>query len=315
MSELWAITSYFNPMRYQRRLANYRAFRRRLAVPLLTVELAYGTTFELGPDAADTLIQLRGRDVLWQKERLLNVALHALPAECRMVAWLDSDIIFARDDWVKRSSELLDHFVLVQPFQTIFHLKDTAGTECLDPSAAEATERSLGYHVAIDRVPPFRMGSGGMRQTGCARGVAWVGRRDVLQRHGLYDACILGGGDTAISCAALGVAQSPPAVWQMNARQTAHYLAWAEPFTDTVGRRISYVDGDVFHLWHGDVRNRQYRQRHLGLQPFHFDPVEDIAIDGAGCWRWSSDKPELHRYVERYFATRNEDGEVQRPPV
>jgi hypothetical protein len=42
---LWAVTSYFNPMKYQRRRANYRLFRERLGVPLLTVELAYGPEF------------------------------------------------------------------------------------------------------------------------------------------------------------------------------------------------------------------------------------------------------------------------------
>ena len=44
---LWAITSYFNPIGYRRRLANYRAFRARLSVPLLAVELT-------GPDLTDT---------------------------------------------------------------------------------------------------------------------------------------------------------------------------------------------------------------------------------------------------------------------
>src|SRR2546429_9079813 len=34
---LWAITCYFNPMGWRRRLANYHAFRRRLSLPLITV--------------------------------------------------------------------------------------------------------------------------------------------------------------------------------------------------------------------------------------------------------------------------------------
>ena len=44
---LWAITSYFNPMQYQRRRANYRLFRKYLRVPLVAVELSYGPDFEL----------------------------------------------------------------------------------------------------------------------------------------------------------------------------------------------------------------------------------------------------------------------------
>jgi hypothetical protein len=79
VESLWAITSYFNPMSYQRRRANYRLFRERLNVPLVTVELAYGRDFELSDGDADILVQLRARDILWQKERLLNLALG--PAE------------------------------------------------------------------------------------------------------------------------------------------------------------------------------------------------------------------------------------------
>lgn len=84
---LWAITSYFNPIRYRRRLANFKRFRENLRVPLVAVELAYGPEFELQKGDAEILIQLRGGAVLWQKERLLNLAMQALPDHCQKVAW------------------------------------------------------------------------------------------------------------------------------------------------------------------------------------------------------------------------------------
>ena len=102
--DLWAITSYFNPLSYRRRRDNYRIFRDRLGVPLLTVELAYGPQFELGESDADILIQRRGGDVLWQKERLLNIALDALPGSCTKVAWIDCDVVFGEQDWPERAS-------------------------------------------------------------------------------------------------------------------------------------------------------------------------------------------------------------------
>src|SRR4051794_25701615 len=119
---LWAVTCYFNPVGYRRRLANYREFRRRLAAPLVTVELSYRGDFELRPGDADRLNQLRGRDVLWQKERLLNVALRALPASCRYVAWLDCDVIFSRDDWPADAARLLEQYRVVQLFRRLYHL-------------------------------------------------------------------------------------------------------------------------------------------------------------------------------------------------
>src|SRR3974377_2142226 len=99
--DLWAITCYFNPMRYRRRLINFRIFREYLKVPLVVVELAFGPEFELQAQDAEILIQLRGGAVLWQKERLLNVALQALPKDCHKVAWLDCDIVFKALDWHK----------------------------------------------------------------------------------------------------------------------------------------------------------------------------------------------------------------------
>jgi hypothetical protein len=39
--DFWGITSYFNPAGYVRRRANYRRFRDRLGIPLVTVELSF----------------------------------------------------------------------------------------------------------------------------------------------------------------------------------------------------------------------------------------------------------------------------------
>jgi hypothetical protein len=64
LKKLWAITSYFNPVGYARRLQNYLAFRKHLAIPLVTVELAYRDDFDLPPDAGDILIRLRARTSL-----------------------------------------------------------------------------------------------------------------------------------------------------------------------------------------------------------------------------------------------------------
>src|SRR5688500_17208469 len=104
---LWAITCYFNPVGYRRRLENYRTFRQRLKVPLVTVELSLDERFQLASGDADILVQLQNPSILWQKERLLNVALESLPDGCDKVAWLDCDIVFESYDWAERASRAL----------------------------------------------------------------------------------------------------------------------------------------------------------------------------------------------------------------
>ena len=104
---VWGITCYFNPIGYRTRLANYRIFRERLIVPLITVELSRDADFHLRPGDADILVQIKCRDLLWQKERLLNIGLQSLPHDCHTVAWLDCDTVFESDDWPERASNLL----------------------------------------------------------------------------------------------------------------------------------------------------------------------------------------------------------------
>jgi len=120
--ELWAITSYFNPAGYKRRLANYRHFRANLGVPLLAVELSFDGSFELAAGDADILIQRVGGDVMWQKERLLNLALEGLPPECDTVAWLDCDVVFPDAAWLESTARLLQDFPLVHPFSELHHM-------------------------------------------------------------------------------------------------------------------------------------------------------------------------------------------------
>src|SRR5437867_4278139 len=64
-----------------------------------------------------------GTDILWQKERLLNLALRTLPPSCKKVAWIDCDVVFQADDWAERTSRLLDRFMLVQPFTDVYHVR------------------------------------------------------------------------------------------------------------------------------------------------------------------------------------------------
>ena len=143
---------------------------------------------------------------------------------------------------------------------------------------------------------------------GCTAGLAWATRRDILDKHGLYDAFIVGGGDRAILLAAMGMFDQLVETREMNLRRAEHYRAWAKPYFSTVNRCVGYIPGRVFHLWHGDLINRNHLQRHQLFACFDFDPYMDIALDPNGCWRWSSDKSEMHSFVKQYFESRKEDG-------
>jgi hypothetical protein len=304
---LWAITAYFNPAGYRRRLKNYHLFRQHLTVPLVTVELSFNGHFELATGDAEILVQLHGGDVMWQKERLLNLARQHLPSACETVAWLDCDIILTSGDWAAHAQRALEKLALVQLFETRHDLPPDAGLDTLASWNAEPTAFSVIHRLATGHVgrEALRGNELVIRFRSCT-GLAWAIRREVLDVHRMYDATIVGSGDKANVFAALGMPETAAVALEMNARRAEHYLAWARPFAATVQRRVGYIPGRIFHLWHGDLTDRGYTRRHALLADF--DPFTDIALDAQGSWRWSSDKPDLHAAIRRYFESRLEDG-------
>ncbi len=306
---LWAITAYFNPARYRQRRHNYGEFRRRLSAPLLTVELGYDGRFELGNGDADVLIRVGGRDVVWQKERLLNIGLRALPSECRYVAWLDCDVVFERSDWTEATCRALDGCPVVHLFREVYELGRTELAEA--PRGSGMKGMSI-LAVAGAEEDPGELLRGNMRGNHSVHsGLAWAARRDVLA-DGLYDACIVGSGNRAILCAQLGRFSDAIHYLHMGPRWQAHYLSWAERQYERIQGSVEAIEGRLIHLWHGCLDDRRYAERHTALARFDFDPAVDIEQAEEGAWQWSSDKPEMHRYVRRYFWARNEDGREPR---
>ncbi len=307
---LWAITSYFNPLHYRRRRDNYRVFRERLGVPLLTVEMASPDGCELAADDADILVRIEPGDLLWQKERLLNVALPRLPDSCRAVAWLDCDIWFADDDWPARTLATLADRPLAQLFSEVRYLGTDWRPGDSGPPVAGRIRPALAAGIAGGMNPEdcFRHPSPAERPGTYANGLAWAARRALLARHGFYDAAIIGGGDRALACAAWGSFGHVVEWHSLNAHQVRHYRAWAEPFHADCRGQVGVLPGAIYHLWHGDIAGRGLGRRHEKLAAFGLDPHRDIAADEGGAWRWASDKPALHAYVAGYFSERREDG-------
>lgn len=306
---LWVATSYFNPAGYRRRRENYHAFRRRLNAPLLTVEWSADGRFELGPDDAEIVIHRQGGDVMWQKERMLNVGIPMLPAECDKVAWIDCDVVFERPDWVDLAYEALDRYALVHLFTERHNLA---------PDRTElASKDALGNGVAMSVVACWLEGRATAAdfsdaeaplKRGTTAGLAWAARRDVLERYHLYDACVLGSGDRVIVSAALGQPQWAMRALKMEKCWAEHYQAWADPFFGAIQGRLGCLPVALAHMWHGTMADRRYASRHETLRKHVFDPARDLAFTDTGCWRWNTDKPSLHTWVRQYFRVRREDG-------
>jgi hypothetical protein len=307
-ASFWAITAYFNPVGYRSRRDNYRLFRKRLGLPLVAVELGFGGRFELRPGDADILVQVDGGAVLWQKERLLNLAVEQLPPACRQVAWLDCDIVFEDPAWIGAAGRLLEDFPLAQPFDRLVHLRRGERPETATPPEPLALRRSFASRwQAGELSADIFARPEATYEHRCTCGMAWVIRRDLLQRHGLYDAMILGLGDKHIAAAAAGRAADASMAAELAPAHTRHYLQWATTFGQDIAGAIGHLPGRLYHLFHGDLANRHYLQRYRGFAGWDFDPARDLARAAGGAWQWARTDPGLQQHVAAYFRGRRED--------
>jgi hypothetical protein len=311
--DVWALTAYYNPAGYASRRINYRKFRAHLDMPLLTVELSTSSHFELTPTDAEIIIQVTAKSVQWQKERLLNIGLARLPSNVSSVAWLDCDIIFANPNWINQVGEVLEDFPIMQCFSELIDLQKNA----LPDLSASANYAPSSYAVAylmkngLWSSDDFRPATGErLLRTRCW-GLAWAGRREFLERHGFYDAMILGGGDRALAYAAFGHFDHFIHYTCLNKQRANHYMKWAGPFFNEVQGRVGLIEGRLFHLWHGAIEDRRWGKRDQELGALDFDPARDLELSETGVWEWSSACPQSVRdYVRNYFGLRFEDGRV-----
>lgn len=301
--DLCVITCFFNPARYRTKRDNYERFMAPLlagGVPTLTVECAFGDQdFEL-PESSRVL-RIRGRSVMFQKERLLNLALPYLPRECSKVAWLDADVLFERADWPRLASQALERHVVIQPFEDCYRLP-----------RGSYVYRNCGRHwksfAAVHSLSPGLFTTGRYEQHGHV-GFAWAARRSLLEKVGLRDADPSGHSDHLMAHAMLGD-------WNTVCFRRLVGLAgpyaestrsWARSFYEEVRGNLGFIPGSLLHLWHGRIADRRYYTLALQLRAVGFDPARHLRLEDTGLWAWTEEAAEMNNEYTRYFASRRED--------
>jgi hypothetical protein len=318
VKKLAVITTRYNPMGYHAPAENFKRFADGIAdagLPLYVAELALDDDpfTVLCPDSdsrgdyhgeATRVLQLRGsraRNMLWQKERLLNLLLAKLPewdSDIDAVCVFDSDVIFPNPDWADQIRQALETNEAVQPFRDIYHLRANGRLEHIGESlAAKWLAGKLVQANGVDGCP----------------GYAWAARAQPggwLRTYGFRDDIIVGCGDIFQSWAMTG---RRPWLTSLSPAWAKSIDAWASAVHSRVKGAVGYLPGSLLHLYHGSPRNRAYHTRWFDLIKNQFEPTTDIEIDANGLWAWTDsalrDKPALMQQLQQQFAGRREDDE------
>jgi hypothetical protein len=248
------------------------------------------------------VIQVRSGTLVWQKERLLNLAASWLPKNIQYVAWLDCDIVFDNPRWVKDLKKVLRRHAVAQVFETCVRL-DRDGAEGDKPDVSES------FASVMSKRPELL--NAGRYDVHGHTGYGWAMRREIFDDVGLYEHAISGSADHFMAHAIYGDCN----FCVMNAlkhdrRQINHLKNWSARFHRRVQGSFGVVPGRIRHLWHGDLNDRRYFLRMHEITDLGYDPFTDLHIEPGSPIEWAVgiDKPGLKAYFARYFASRREDG-------
>jgi predicted glycosyltransferase involved in capsule biosynthesis len=301
--EAWIISCYYNPLRFASRARNFEIFYRKLTdskVRFLIVECAFGGE-DFSLSVRENVIKVRARDVLWQKERLLNLAERLLPPKAKYVIWLDADILFSNRNWIRDTVEVLQTQTICQPFSRCVRLLP-------GQTAPDASNQEVWESFAYVRNNDARKAADTSFDVHGHTGFAWAARREVFSEIGLYDRAIAGTADHLMAHAATGQTEHPciNRAFFSDAIKT-HFRRWGKRFFEVVEGKLGFIEGDIYHLWHGELKNRRYLERTRELSRLNFDPLTDLVVNEHNVYEFAPERDDLRLWMRDYFRRRLED--------
>lgn len=215
--------------------------------------------------------------LLWHKETLLNKIINEIIDEgkYKYIFWLDTDVLFDNKNWLVDACKELNNYNVVQPFEWCCHLdrdEPIKSTEFLMKAV-------IGHHYAPDLSAKnfkFWRSFGANVSTDVKSamnddydihghvGFAWGARTEYLKDiGGLYDKALIGGADHIMAHAFVG--QIPCSCILKSFGDIQEIKDWSNNAFrkngSTIMRGLSYVKGNLFHIWHGDTEKREYYKR------------------------------------------------------
>jgi len=292
---LYVVLPYFNFCGFKRRRQLFVEFIKKIEkIPGIRMVVAEN----IGPAPLPTLNvylhhKVNSPSVLWLKENLVNIAVGHLPSDWKYVAWIDADITFLNENWVKDTIRELDIYDVVQLFRTCVNLGPQGEAIKID--------KSFGYMHRDSNTPYLKTDKYGFWHPG----YGWACNRKAWnQMNGLLDWAILGSGDRHMAMSFIGKAldSAPGNIHKNYKNMLVEFQKKCENL------EVSYIDGTILHHWHGKFEDRKYRERWEILTKNKFDPIDDIEMSDDGIIHLTMSGERIQSELNGYFIGRREDG-------
>jgi hypothetical protein len=237
----------FNPVQSKRLLMNLLYIKNMMdskGYPTFTLELVLGKNKPELTESKNVFI-VHGDSIMFHKEKLCRILEQKVPPVYKKLLFCDGDIIFKDPNWYFNLSKALDKYDIVHPFKEGIWMDLTYTQQMIRRKSSLLSKSKLWdplYHP----------------------GFAWGFRREWYKKVGFFDYAITGSGDT-LSCAAWMRKDFSPNSGSIPKQAIEQKYKDYKNLVAKYPPRMSYLDGEVEHLWHGSRKNRKYAERHTML--------------------------------------------------
>jgi hypothetical protein len=288
------ILSFFNPINYNSPVYNANIVIDKLLssnIPFFITELLYSDQKSRLNYVTKTVY---AESVIFSKENLWNITEKIVPENYTKLIFLDIDVNFTDPDWFDKASCLLDEYNIIQPMedcvQYIFDRQNPISE--IDMSHSK---KSIAY--AIKENKPFNSLLNSKFHPGYT--VA-INRKTFKEINGFFEHNIIGGGDTLFWSSFGCMIDTESSKYRGDIAYK--YLKYKINNHKILSSKdVGYLKNNTaLHLYHGSIKNRQYRTRHEYINPLNID---NFYYNKYGVLEVKNEPKIL-----QYFSTRNEDG-------
>jgi hypothetical protein len=120
---------------------------------------------------------------------------------------------------------------------------------------------------------------------------------------GLYDKCLIGGADHVMAHAIVGHQQGRlhhcVTKSHVDEADRQDINLWSDKFHELCEGKLGFVSGDVLHLYHGDLKDRNYYHRIKDFSK-HIQRITEKDPNGL----FTTDDNDIIQYLQGYFKGR-----------
>ncbi len=275
--------AFFSPSLSKNLLNNYNTIISKLSqanIPNFTIELSYNNKFII----ENSFVKVISKSVMFHKENLWNVLANKIPSKFRKLIFLDADIVFTNPNWYEETSNRLEEFDVIQPFEYAIWQGKYGNLEMSNPCSAQF----IGLNDKLDF-------------SKCHPGFAWAMNRTIFSdMGGFFENQVLGAGD-ALFAMALNKNKLSVGDYGYHSSLINNYNKYLENVSN-LDVSVDYLEYcNAIHLYHGSIDNRNYENKKY---PKNIQLIK--RKDGILEWN-SNNIKENNRIMQNYFNSRKED--------